>query len=182
VKAKAAKGSAKPTLELITKDEDGKELPSGKRYFRFSETPDPAARMKPLGFRKALTFLDQPNAEWMLGRADVSAIPQAFIDASKPWTMIEVINEAMRLWPEGAKPAAKERRKPVEQRDMEELAQILINLEPSKTPKELAAQLQHLMGYLDPAVAQAEKWEKTNGRDGRGKIRQRWEKGKSRKE
>lgn len=182
VKVKAAKSPAKLTLELITKDGDGKELPPGKRYFCFSETPDPAARMKPLGFRKALTFLDQPNAEWMLGRADLSAIPQAFIDASKPWTMVEVINEARRLWPEGSKPVAKERRKPVEQREMEELAQILINLEPSITPKELAARLQHLMGYLDTAVAQAEEWEKANGRDKNGKIRQRWEKGKSRKE
>ena len=169
-----------PVLEMATKDEQGQDLAPKKRYFYFKGNTNAKARLSQIGLRKALLVMGEPSAEVLLHKTDLVAIPPAFIDAAKPRTMVEVIQKARELAMALPDSGPKLRRKAIEQKDMEELAQILINLEPNKTPAELAAKMKHLMGFLDAAVAQAEAWERDNQRDKDGKIRQRWEKGKPR--
>jgi hypothetical protein len=172
--------SSGPVLEMATKGEQGQDLAPKKRFFYFEGNTNPKARLSQLGLRKALLVMGEPSAEVLLHKTDLVAIPPAFIEAALPKTMVEVIQEAQRLNLTVPDSGPKLRRKRAEQKDMEELTQILINLEFNKSPKELAERMKHLMGYLDAAVAQAEAWERDNQRDKDGKIRQRWEKGKPR--
>ena len=172
--------SDKPALLFVSKDKDGRALAPKKRFFQFEGNTNSKAQLSQRALRLAITVLDQPNAEWFLAQSEISKIPRAFIESATPWTMVEVIKEAHRLSKEDPVPSSKARRKSADQRDMEELAQILINLEPNKTPRELAERLQYLMRNLEQAIEQAEAWERANERDESGKIRQRWPKNKPR--
>lgn len=167
-----------PPLLLVGKDKDGRTLAPKKRFFQFEGNTNPKAQLSQRALRLATTVLDQPNAEWFLVQSEISKIPRAFIESAKPRPMVEVIKEAQRLSLEDPASSSKPRRKSTDQREVEELAQILINLEPAKTPRELAERLQYLMRNLEKAIEQAEAWERANERDESGKIRQRWPKNK----
>ncbi|GLH65722.1 hypothetical protein [Geothrix edaphica] len=172
--------SGQAPLLLVNKDKDGRALASKKRFFQFEGNTNPKAQLSQRALRLAMTVLDQPNAEWFLAQSEISKIPRAFIESAKPWALVAVIKEAQRLSSEDPEFSSKPRRKSTDQREVEELAQILINLEPGKSPRELAERLQHLMRNLEKAIQQAEAWERVNERDESGKIRQRWPKNKPR--
>ncbi|WP_243286903.1 DUF4129 domain-containing protein [Geothrix terrae] len=174
------RASGRPPLLLVVNDKDGRALASKKRFFQFEGNTNPKAQLSQRALRLAMTVLDQPNAEWFLAQSEISKIPRAFIESAKPWAMVAVVKEAQRLSSEDPASSSKPRRKSIDQREVEELAQVLINLEPGKTPRELAERLQHLMRNLEKAIEQAEAWERANERDESGKIRQRWPKNKPR--
>lgn len=164
-----------PQLLYFHKDAQGKDLPQHRRYFLFDGQSNPKARLSLNSFVNAKKALGQPNAEWVI--TTLLNIPQAFIEAARPRTIVEVIKEAEKQFEVVPTIPLKLRRKTTEQRDIEMLAQILINLEPSKPPKQLGVRLKELMERdLEKAVGKAEEWEEANGRDKKGYIRQRKEK------